>query len=97
MAKLNKSQFIEELSGKLEMSKAETKKILDAFQKYILENLKKKPKSGQKITLSGFANFEVKRRAARKMRNPQTGEMMKVKAKKVLKITPLKAMKEAVL
>jgi DNA-binding protein HU-beta len=95
--KLNKSQFIEMLAAKLEVNKKEAKKFLDSFQECIAEGLKSKPKTGQKIAISGFANFEVKKRKARKMRNPQTGEMIKVPAKKVLKITPLKAFKEATL
>jgi DNA-binding protein HU-beta len=51
---------------------------------------------GDKVALVGFGTFSVSERKARKGRNPQTGKEMKIAAKKVLKFTAGKALKEAV-
>lgn len=94
MAKLNKSQVIAEVADTLGVSKAESKKFLEAFIDVTTVALSKG--KDRKVAISGFANFELKSRKARVGRNPATGEKIKIPAKKVLKITPLKAFKEAV-
>ena len=53
-------------------------------------------KKREDVTLTGFGKFSVVKRKARKGRNPQTGEEIKIKATKVPKFTPGKALKEAV-
>ena len=58
----------------------------------ILEALKQ----GDKVQLIGFGNFEVRERAARKGRNPQTGEEIEIAASKVPAFKPGKALKDAV-
>ena len=95
MAKLNKSQLIGEVADELSVSKADSKKYLEALMDVITNALSKG--KDRKVAISGFANFEVKSRKARTGRNPQTGEAIKIPAKKVLKITPLKALKDSVL
>ncbi|MBO4836005.1 MAG: HU family DNA-binding protein, partial [Lachnospiraceae bacterium] len=50
----------------------------------------------RKVQLVGFGTFELSKRAARKGRNPQTGEAMKIKASKTPKFKPGKAFKDAV-
>ncbi|HET9729368.1 MAG TPA: HU family DNA-binding protein, partial [Acidimicrobiia bacterium] len=52
---------------------------------------------GEDVAISGFAKFRRIDRPARMARNPATGEMVKVKAKRVARITPLKGFKDAVL
>ena len=95
MSKLNKSQLIGEVAEKLAVSKADSKKYLETLMDVITEALSKG--KDRKVAISGFANFEVKSRKARMGRNPQTGQSIKIPAKKVLKITPLKALKDSVL
>ena len=51
---------------------------------------------GEKVQLIGFGNFEVRERAARKGRNPQTGKEIKIAASKVPAFKAGKALKEAV-
>ena len=51
-------------------------------------------KSGEEVGIFGFGKFKVVERGARKGRNPQTGESVKIAAKKVLKFEAAKAMKE---
>jgi DNA-binding protein HU-beta len=52
---------------------------------------------GEDVAISGFAKFRRIDRPARMARNPATGEMVKVPAKRVARITPLKAFKDSVL
>ena len=52
--------------------------------------------NGEKVQLIGFGNFEVRERAARKGRNPQTGEEIEIPASKVPAFKPGKALKDAV-
>lgn len=77
--------------GKFE-TKKETKEKLEAFLTAVETVLKKK----DEISFIGFGKFVVVDRAARKTRNPQTGKMMKVPAKKVVKFRPGKGLAEKV-
>ncbi|MDU1911038.1 HU family DNA-binding protein [Fusobacterium sp.] len=77
--------------GKFE-TKKEAEEKLEAFLKTIEMVLEKK----DMISFMGFGKFEVMDRAARKTRNPQTGKMMKVPAKKVVKFRPGKGLAEKV-
>ncbi len=95
MAKLNKTQVITEVAQTLDISKADSKKYLESLIDVITKALSKG--KDRKVAISGFANFELKSRKARTGRNPATGEKIKIPAKKVLKITPLKAFKDTVL
>jgi DNA-binding protein HU-beta len=54
-----------------------------------------KKKDG-KVTLVGFGTFQKSRRKARKGRNPQTGEMLKIKARNVVKFKPGKKLRDAI-
>jgi DNA-binding protein HU-beta len=67
-----------------DISKAAAGKSLDSF----IANVSKSLKKGDKVTLVGFGTFSVAKRKARKGRNPQTGEVIKIKAKKVAKFAP---------
>ena len=68
------------------------KPAVDCVFSSITEALKKK----DTVALVGFGTFKVAQRKARKGRNPQTGEEIKIKAKKVPKFVPGKALKDAV-
>ena len=65
---MNKADVIAAMSAKTGKSKKETEEALQAFIDTVSESLKK----GDKIQLVGFGSFEVRKRAARKGRNPQT-------------------------
>ncbi len=88
---MNKKDLIEEVQ-KFTCTKKEAAGAVDAVFAAISKALKK----GQEVGIAGFGTFKVAKRAARKARNPQTGEVVKVKAKKVPKFTAGKALKEAV-
>jgi len=78
---MNKSELVNEIASKSGLTKAESKKALDAFLDTTMETLKK----GDKISLVGFGTWSVSERSERKGRNPQTGEKIIIPAKKVVK------------
>ena len=88
---MNKSDLINEVVKVIGTKKA-AREAVDCIFSTITKNLKKK----KKVTLIGFGTFKVAKRKARKGRNPQTGEVMKIKAKKVPKFVPGKALRDAV-
>ncbi len=75
---MNKGQLIEEVA-KVVSTKKEAAAAVDA----VLGAIKKALKKGDTVTLVGFGTFKVSKRKARKGRNPQTGEVIKIPAKKV--------------
>lgn len=78
---MNKADLIEAIAKDVDLSKADAGKALDSLTKRITQSLKK----GENVTLVGFGTFSVTKRKARTGRNPQTGETIKIKAKKVAK------------
>lgn len=78
---MNKSELIDAMAEKAGLTKAETKKALDALIESTIETLKK----DDKLALIGFGTFSVSERSARTGRNPQTGKEIKIEAKKVVK------------
>lgn len=89
---MNKSELIEKIAGAADLSKADAERALNATTETITKALKK----GENVQLIGFGSFSVVKRSARKGRNPQTGETIKIKASKAPKFTPGKAFKEAI-
>jgi len=88
---MNKVELVEAMAKKAEISKKDAEAALKAFVSTVESELKK----GGKVALVGFGTFEVSKRAARKGRNPQTGEEMKIKASKSPKFKAGKAFKDA--
>ena len=73
-----------------------TKKAAEGSLNTLVEAITGALKKGDKIQLVGFGTFEVRKREARKGRNPQTGEEMKISASKAPAFKAGKALKEAV-
>lgn len=88
---MNKGDLINEVAKVLN-TKKEAKDAVES----ILSSTTKALGKGEDVILTGFGSFKVVKRKARKGRNPQTGEEIKIKAKKVPKFAPGKALKEAV-
>ncbi len=78
---MNKAELIEAMASEAGLSKADSKKALDAFINTTTNALKK----GERLSLIGFGSFSVSERAARTGRNPQTGKEIQIEAKKVVK------------
>ena len=88
---MNKGDLVNEVA-KVVNSKKEAQAAVDCVFSTITKALKKK----DTVTLIGFGTFKVAQRKARKGRNPGTREEIKIKAKKVAKFVPGKALKDAV-
>jgi len=88
---MNKGDLVKEVA-KVVCTKKEAQAAVDCVFSTITKALKKK----DPVTLIGFGTFKVAQRKARKGRNPQTGQEMTIKAKKVAKFVPGKALKDAV-
>jgi DNA-binding protein HU-beta len=82
----------ERLSETHELPKRQANEMLTQVVEMITKSLKK----GEKIRLSGLGILQVRKRAARTGRNPQTGEAIKIKASKKIAFRPAKELKEAV-
>lgn len=78
---MNKSELIDTIAKDSDMSKADSEKVLNS----ILSTITEAVTAGDKVTLIGFGTFSVSERAARKGRNPQTGETLQIPAKKIVK------------
>jgi len=78
---MNKAELISKISEDTGITKTQANETLDSF----VETVAKTLKGGGKVTLVGFGTFSVSKRAARNGRNPQTGAVIKIKAKKVAK------------
>ena len=88
---MNKGDLVNEVA-KVVSTKKEAKAAVDCIFSTITKTLKK----NKSVTLVGFGTFKVNKRKARQGRNPQTGEKIKIKAKKVPKFVPGKTLKDAV-
>ena len=83
--------MIEHMAKQADLSKAAATRALEAFIGGVRTSLKK----GGTVSLVGFGTFSVTKRAARTGRNPRTGAAIKIKAAKVPKFRPGKALKDA--
>ncbi|MCS6944421.1 MAG: HU family DNA-binding protein [Sutterellaceae bacterium] len=88
---MNKTELIDHIAKQADISKAAAGRALDAVVGGIRAALKK----GNSVTLVGFGTFTVARRAARTGRNPRTGATIKIKAARVPKFRPGKALKDS--
>lgn len=89
---MNKTELINAVAQKTELPKKDAAKAVDAVFGTIQETLAE----GEKVQLIGFGNFEVRDRAARKGRNPQTNEEIEIPASKVPAFKAGKKLKDAV-
>jgi DNA-binding protein HU-beta len=89
---MNKAELIDAVASSADLSKSDATRAVDAVVDNITESLRK----GDSVTLVGFGTFEVRERAARSGRNPQTGETIQIKASKAPAFKAGKAFKDAV-
>ena len=89
---MNKSDLIETLATKTDLSKAAAGRVLDGF----IETITNAVAKGEDVTLVGFGTFKLVKRAARPGRNPRTGEAIKIASTKAPKFTAGVAFKAAV-
>lgn len=89
---MNKSDLIAAMAAKTGSTKKDAEATLNAFVDVVTESLVK----GEKVQLVGFGSFEVRKRAARKGRNPRTKEEIKIPASKAPVFKAGKALKDLV-
>ena len=89
---MNKTELINAVAAKAEISKKDAEKALAA----VLGSIEDALKAGDKVQLIGFGTFEVKERAARTGHNPKTGEAIEIAAAKVPSFMAGAALKDAV-
>ena len=89
---MNKAELIAAIAAKTGETKKSAEETLNAFVSVVTDSLTK----GDKVQLVGFGSFEVRKRAARKGRNPQTKEEIKIPASKAPVFKAGKQLKELV-
>jgi len=89
---VNKQELVSSVAEKSGLTKKDSEKAVNAVFASIEQALAK----GEKVQLVGFGTFEVRKRAARKGRNPQTGAEIKIAAAKVPAFKAGKALKDSV-
>ena len=90
---MTKAELVEKAAKDAKISKVAAAAALNSFMAGVTKALKKK---NGKVTLVGFGTFSKSRRKARKGRNPQTGQPIKIKASNVVKFKPGKKLKDAI-
>jgi DNA-binding protein HU-beta len=89
---MNKKQLVERMVERTDSPKGEAEKHLEAFTTTISEALE----AGEEVQLPGFGKFYVREQKAREGRNPQSGEKMRIEARKVPAFKAGKALKESI-
>ncbi len=89
---MTKTDLVDAVASKAGISKRDASSAVDALLSGIADALQ----SGEKVQLVGFGTFEVRERAARTGRNPQTGEEISIAARLVPAFKPGKVLKDAV-
>jgi len=89
---MTKAELVSIMSKEARISKASAEKALNAYQDAVTKTLKK----GGKLILPGFMSVSVGKRKARKGRNPQTGEEIKIPAARVVKFKAGNTLKNAI-
>ncbi|MGL5238285.1 MAG: nucleoid-associated protein HU-alpha [Plesiomonas shigelloides] len=89
---MNKTQLIDAIAEKADLSKAQAKAALESTLSAITESLK----GGDPVQLVGFGTFKVNHRAARTGRNPQTGKEIQIAEANVPAFVAGKALKDSV-
>lgn len=77
---LTKAEISENLFEKLKLTKRDSKEFVEFF----FEEVRKSLENGEDVKLSGFGNFQIKNKKERPGRNPRTGEVVLIKARRVV-------------
>jgi DNA-binding protein HU-beta len=93
---MNKSELIDAIAESANLTKTDAGKALDGFISAVTNTLSNPDPLKRSVALVGFGTFTVKERAARKGRNPQSGEEITIKAAKIASFKAGKSLKDAV-
>ncbi|MFO7768334.1 MAG: HU family DNA-binding protein [bacterium] len=89
---MTKADIVENIAEKTGLTKTDTSLVVEG----IIETLKEAMVSGESVEIRGFGTFKIKKRAARRARNPRTGEPVDIPAKYVPAFKPSRELKDAV-
>jgi integration host factor subunit alpha len=89
---MTKADIVEKIHATTGLSKKDSAEMMESVFAIMKESLE----TGESIKVSGFGNFEVKQKDARRGRNPQTGEAITIEARKVLTFKPSTLLRQAV-
>jgi DNA-binding protein HU-beta len=89
---MNRADLITQIAGEADIPKSKAEKALNAFVNGVTKSLRME----ENVTLVGFGTFSVSKRAARKGRNPQTGDEIRIPATRAPKFKAGKSLKDAV-
>ena len=89
---MNKAEIVARIARDAGLTKSDALKAVDA----LVDNVTKALKKGDRVTLVGFGTFAISRRRARAGRNPQTGEPLKIPARRAPRFAAGKELKDAV-
>jgi integration host factor subunit alpha len=89
---MTKTDLIEKISLMTAFTKKESSEIVER----VFDVVKTTLEAGENIKIAGFGNFEVKEKAARRGRNPQTGEVIEIAPRKVLTFKPSQVLKKSI-
>ena len=89
---LTKAQLADLLFDQIGLNKRESKDMVDAFFDLIVQSLI----DGKDVKLSGFGNFQTRVKAPRPGRNPRTGELIPIKARKVITFHASQKLKDSI-
>ena len=89
---MTKADIVERIHQKIGLSKKESSDLVESLFSLIKQTLE----SGEKLKIAGFGNFEVKQKADRRGRNPQTGETITIEARRILTFKPSAVLKSAI-
>jgi integration host factor subunit alpha len=88
---LTKADIVEAVRAKLGLSRLATSQVVSDLFEIIKETLEK----GEPVKISGFGNFEVREKRARRGRNPQSGDEITIQARSVVTFKPSKVLRKA--
>ena len=90
---MNKTELVEAIASNTNMTKTDVDKVITSFFEVVVTDALVK---GEKVSLKGFGNFEIRERGERTGRNPRTGETMTISASKAPAFKASSALKNAV-
>jgi len=90
---MNKAELVEEVAGKVGLTKKQSNNVVDAITSAIADSLAR----NERVTLVGFGTFQVMERKARKGVNPQTRETIQIPGKRVPKFRPGKELRNKIM
>lgn len=89
---MTKTDMIDTMAAQLDMPKAQVRRMVDAFVDTMVGSLK----NGKKVQLSGLGVFDIRKRAARTGRNPQTGAALNIPARNAVGFRAAKSLRDTV-